>query len=235
MSKNEKITRILSKTNYNFDDLCLILEILRGKDGCPWDAEQTHQSIRKNFIEETYEVIEAIDTNNSDLLREELGDVMLQVVFHAQMEKEMGTFDINDVANDVCAKLIHRHPHIFADVNAKTADEVLKNWEEIKNTEKSRETLYDKLSSIPPMSPSLMRATKVSKKSGEYKSLDNKDIIERAKSILANAENHPESLTLENVGDLLFEISSLCGKIDIDPEEALYKKTNNFVEKYKNI
>ena len=235
MSKNEKVTKILSKTNYNFDDLCLILEILRGKDGCPWDAEQTHQSIRKNFIEETYEVIEAIDTNNSDLLREELGDVMLQVVFHAQMEKEAGTFDINDVANDVCAKLIHRHPHIFADVNAKTADEVLKNWEEIKNTEKSRETIYDKLSSIPPMSPALMRATKVAKKSGEYKSLDNKEIIEHAKSILESAENHPESLTSENVGGLLFEISALCGKLDIDPEEALYKKTNNFVEKYKNI
>ena len=177
MSKNKNVEIILSKKTYSFDDLCLIMEILRGEDGCPWDAEQTHQSIRKNFIEETYEVIEAIDTNDSKLLREELGDVMLQVVFHTQMEKEQGTFDINDVANDVCAKLVHRHPHIFGNVNAETPEEVLKNWEAIKNVEKSRNTLYDKLNSIPSMTPALMRAQKVAKKSGEYKENSNVEII----------------------------------------------------------
>ena len=142
MSNNEKVKKILSKTNYNFDDLCLIMEILRGEDGCPWDAEQTHESIRKNFIEETYEVIEAIDNKDSHLLREELGDVLLQVVFHTQMEKEEGNFDIDDVANDVCVKLVHRHPHIFGNVIASTADEVLSNWEAIKNVEKRRDTMY---------------------------------------------------------------------------------------------
>jgi tetrapyrrole methylase family protein/MazG family protein len=151
------------------------------------------------------------------------------------MENEIGTFNINDVANDVCAKLIHRHPHIFADVNANTAEEVLKNWEEIKNTEKSRDTLYDKLSSIPPMSPALMRATKVAKKSGEYKSVNNSDIIFNIKSIILNAENSANLLTEEAVGELLFNVSALCGKLDIDPEEALYKKTNSFVNKYREL
>ena len=136
MLNNENVQKLLSKTKYNFNDLCLILEILRGEGGCPWDAEQTHQSIRKNFIEETYEVLEAIDNNDTALLREELGDVMLQVVFHTQMEKELGNFDIDDVSNDVCAKLIHRHPHIFGNVQAGTSEEVLNNWEAIKNEER---------------------------------------------------------------------------------------------------
>ena len=141
MMTNKNVEVILSKKNYKFDDLCLIMEILRGEGGCPWDTEQTHESIRKNLIEETYEVIEAIDTKNTALLREELGDVMLQVVFHTQMEKEIGSFDIDDVANDVCVKLIHRHPHIFGDVKVDTAAEVLSNWEEIKNIEGTADTV----------------------------------------------------------------------------------------------
>ncbi len=233
MLKNEKVDKILSKTKYNFDDLCLIMEILRGEDGCPWDAEQTHESIRKNFIEETYEVIEAIDNKDSELLREELGDVLLQVVFHTQMENEAGNFNINDVANDVCVKLVHRHPHIFGDVSASTADEVLSNWEAIKNIEKSRETMYDKLNSIPPMTPALMRASKVSKKSGEYKEKSNDDIIEELENILNNMKNKSSKITSEQMGEILFLLSALSSKLDIDAEESLFKKTNSFIEKYK--
>ena len=234
MTKSSKIQSLLSKSHYNFDDLRLILEILRGEGGCPWDAEQTHQSIRKNLIEETYEVIEAIDTNDSKLMREELGDVLLQVVFHAQIERELEHFTIDDVANDVCAKLIHRHPHIFADVSAETSDEVLKNWEAIKNAEKSRNTTYDKLNSIPPMMPALMRAQKVAKKSGEYKSLINSEIISNIKDIVSCLENSPESIKNTDIGELLFAITALCGKCDMDAEEALYSKTNTFIESYKN-
>ena len=233
MLKNEKVDKILSKTKYNFDDLCLIMEILRGEGGCPWDAEQTHESIRKNFIEETYEVIEAIDNNDSDLLREELGDVLLQVVFHTQMENESGNFNIDDVANDVCAKLVHRHPHIFGDVRATTADEVLSNWEAIKNVEKSRETMYDKLNSIPPMTPALMRASKVSKKSGEYKEKSNNDIIVELQNILDGISLHDSNISSEQMGEVLFLLSALASKSDIDAEESLFKKTNSFIEKYK--
>ena len=234
MMTNKNVEIILSKKNYNFDDLCLIMEILRGEGGCPWDAEQTHESIRKNLIEETYEVIEAIDTKNADLLREELGDVMLQVVFHAQMEKESGNFDINDVANDVCVKLVHRHPHVFGEVKADTADEVLSNWEAIKNLEKSRETMYDKLSSIPPMTPSLMRASKVAKKSGEYKEKTNLSLIWEIETILDTMKQNPDKISMEDMGEILFLLSALASKSDIDAEKSLFYKTNSFIEKYKN-
>lgn len=229
MLKNAKVDELLAKERYGFYDLCTVLELLRGEGGCPWDAEQTHESIRKNFIEETYEVIEAIDNKDTELLREELGDVMLQVVFHTQMEKERGEFDIDDVANDVCVKLIHRHPHIFGDVVASTTDQVLDNWEAIKNVEKSRETLYDKLNSVPPMTPALMRASKVAKKSGEYKERDLQDIADGAAKILSSAE----ALTENDIGKLLFEVSALASRLGMDPEEALFKTTNAFIEKYK--
>lgn len=233
MLKNEKVEKILSKDKYNFDDLCLILEILRGDGGCPWDAEQTHESIRKNFIEETYEVLEAIDNRDSKLLREELGDVMLQVVFHTQMEKEAGNFDIDDVANDVCVKLVHRHPHIFGDIKADTTDEVLNNWEAIKNAEKSRNTKYDKLSSIPPMTPALMRAQKVAKKSGEFNEISASDVISQAVGLLENMKVNEANISAENMGELLFLLTALASKTDFDAEEALFKKTNAFIEKYK--
>ena len=234
MTKNEKVENILSKKVYNFDDLCLIMEILRGEGGCPWDAEQTHESIRKNFIEETYEVIEAIDNKDSALLREELGDVLLQVVFHTQMEKEAGNFTIDDVANDVCVKLVHRHPHIFGDISASTADEVLTNWEAIKNVEKSRETMYDKLSSIPPMTPALMRASKVAKKSGEYKQVSPTEIVFAIENQLNDIKNNDAKISDSEMGELLFLLGVLASKYDIDAEESLFKKTNSFIEKYKD-
>lgn len=234
MLKNKKVEYILSREKYDFYDLCAIMEILRGEGGCPWDTEQTHESIRKNLIEETYEVVEAIDSKNTELLREELGDVMLQVVFHTQMERELGNFDINDVAHDVCAKLVHRHPHIFGDVNAETSDEVLKNWEAIKNVEKSRETLYDKLNSVPVMTPALMRASKVAKKSGEYKSFTNSEIIDMISSSLHRMAESPDNIDEKELGEALFLISALSSKTEFDAEEALFKKTNSFIEKYKD-
>ena len=116
-NRDEKVRYLMEKrTGYDFDDLVLIAEILRSDGGCPWDMEQTHKSVRNDFIEEAYEVIEAIDTEDPVLLREELGDVLLQVVFHARMEEEVGRFNMNDVANDICEKLIHRHPHVFGTV-----------------------------------------------------------------------------------------------------------------------
>ena len=233
MLQHEKMQEILQKKTYDAKDLVTIVEMLRAPGGCPWDREQTHKSIRNDFIEETYEVIEAIDTDDKKLLREELGDVMLQVVFHTQMERELGNFDINDVAHDVCAKLVHRHPHIFGDVNAETSDEVLKNWEAIKNVEKSRETLYDKLNSVPVMTPALMRASKVAKKSGEYKSFTNSEIIDMISSSLHRMAESPDNIDEKELGEALFLISALSSKTEFDAEEALFKKTNSFIEKYK--
>ena len=145
MKREEQIKVLLEKERYLFDDLVTIVEMLRGEGGCPWDIEQTHKSIRNDFIEETYEVIEAIDTENPKLLREELGDVLLQIVFHASISAGEKDFDIDDVSNDICVKLIHRHPHVFGNVCAETPEEVLKNWDTIKSEEKSRVTVTDKL------------------------------------------------------------------------------------------
>ena len=128
------------KDRYDFLDLVEIVKVLREPGGCPWDAEQTHQSIRENFLEETYEVIEAINKDDKDLLLEELGDVLLQIVFHAQIERENGTFQLSDVADGVCKKMIERHPHVFGDINVETSEQVLENWDVIKKRTKQQKT-----------------------------------------------------------------------------------------------
>ena len=152
------------KDKYDFNDLVEITHILRSPGGCPWDREQTHESIRRDFIEETYEVIEAINKQSPEMLCEELGDVLLQVTLHAEMETEKGVFDINDVADGVCKKLIERHPHVFGEVTVSGTGEVLTNWDAIKKNSKNQKTQTDSMLSIPREFPALMRADKVQNK-----------------------------------------------------------------------
>ena len=137
MENKELIRQLLEREHYDFEDLVSVVRVLRGEGGCPWDREQTHKSIRNDIIEETYEVIEAIDTDDPVLLREELGDVLLQVVFHARICEEDGQFDVNQVTDGICRKLIHRHPHVFADVCADTSEEVLNPTEFCSSTRKT--------------------------------------------------------------------------------------------------
>lgn len=198
---NEQAKRLKDKTTYTVDDLVDIMALLRAEDGCPWDREQTHESIRSNFIEETYEVIEAIDTANAPLLREELGDVLLQVIFHSRISEEAGEFTFNDVADEVCRKLVVRHPHIFSDVEADTTDKVLTNWDKIKAETKQQKTVSDTLNSVSRSLPSLMRATKIAKKAAKAGYGKPLDVV---------------------VGDLLLDIATLCNENGIDPEKALY-------------
>ena len=155
------------KDKYSVADLLRIMEILRAPDGCMWDRAQDHHSIRQNFIEETYEVCEAIDDEDTEHLKEELGDVLLQVVFHAQMEKEKGVFDMDDVADGICKKLIFRHPHIFGDVKVGSTDEILSNWDDLKRKEKKQETDTSTLESVSKSLPSLIRAQKLQKKAAK--------------------------------------------------------------------
>ena len=239
MTIEKKIKDMLAKERYSFDDLVTVVEILRSDIGCPWDREQDHKSIRKDFIEETYEVIEAIDTDNPELLREELGDVMLQVVFHARIEEEKESFCIDDVANDICEKLIHRHPHVFGKVIADTSEKVLSNWEKIKSEEKERRTVTDKLRSIPPMLPALMRAEKVGKKAACF-DFENKEqvmdkvceeLCELGEAIEENDIAHVE----EEMGDLLLTVTSLCRKLGIEPEVALNKATDKFINRFETL
>ena len=239
MTVAEKKKYLLEKENYDVDDLVTVVEVLRSEEGCPWDREQTHQSIRKGFIEETYEVIEAIDTENPVLLREELGDVLLQVVFHTEMEKEKGVFELSDVANDICVKLIHRHPHVFGDVVAETSDKVLQNWEAIKSEEKDRVTVTDKLRSVPAMLPALMRAEKIGKKASCFDFANADEVMVKVKEELCELEEAIEQDNAVNIeeemGDLIFSIVSLCRKLDVEPEVALNKATDKFIARFDEL
>ena len=230
---------LCSKKSYGFEDLLKVMEILRSEEGCPWDREQTHESIRNDFIEETYEVIEAIDTNDPVLLREELGDVMLQVVFHARMEEEKGSFNAFDVCNDICAKLIHRHPHVFGEVKVENSGEVLDVWNDIKNEEKQRITMTDKLRAIPPMLPALMRAEKVGKKAKCFDFTDAESVRAKLDEELAEVDeavlNGNAEAIEEEIGDLLLTVTSLCRKLHVHPEEALKKATDKFIDRFETL
>ena len=239
MTIEEKINFLVNKKKYFFEDLVMLVEVLRSEKGCPWDREQSHQSIRKDFIEETYEVIEAIDTENPELLREVLGDVLLQVVFHARIEEETNAFTIDDVANDICAKLIHRHPHVFGAVEADTSEKVLANWEVIKSEEKERKTILDKLRAIPPMLPALMRAEKVGKKAKcfDFESADAviDKIYEELEEFKVAMKNNDAVAMDEELGDLLLTISSLGRKTNIETEFSLQKATNKFIDRFEKL
>lgn len=231
MKNNEAIRRLLSQNSYDVDDLMEIVGILRGEGGCPWDREQTHESIRNDLIEETYEVIEAIDTQSTSLLREELGDLLFQILFHAQIEKEKGNFELQDIVTDISAKMIHRHPHVFGNVTVENTGEVLSNWENIKTEEKQRNTLTDKLRAIPPMLPALMRAQKVSKKSGVYQDISNDELIKLMQEqldALKSGEN-----TSKCLGALLFTASAFAQKQEVVAEQVLFETTNQFIDDFK--
>lgn len=233
------VETLLKKDNYTCDDLREIMELLRAEDGCPWDREQDHKTIRNNFIEEVYEVIEGIDTDNDDIIKEELGDVLLQVVFHARIAEEAGKYNLDDVADGICKKLILRHPHIFSDVKVKNSVEVLKNWDEIKKAEKSQKSYTDTLKGVTPSLPALARASKIKAKACkagfEYPSVDgaidkvNEEFGEVKEAI---AKNDAESVK-EEIGDLLFAVANLARMCGINAEEALYNTNNKFIDRFE--
>ena len=238
--RDASVRYLLEKTTpYTFDDLVTVVELLRSEGGCPWDMEQTHKSIRNDFIEETYEVIEAIDTEDPILLREELGDVLLQVVFHARIEQENDVFGMAEVSNDICAKLIHRHPHVFGTVEVENSAEVLKNWEAIKGEEKQRVTMTDKLRAIPPMYPALMRAQKVGKKAACFDFGSAEEVYakldEEIAEVKAAAASGDQNAVTEELGDLLLTVTSLARKLGVKSEEALFHATNKFIDRFEKV
>ena len=227
------------KDFYDVRDLEEIVRILRAPGGCPWDAEQTHESIRRNFLEEAYEAVEAIDEQNPDHLKEELGDVLLQVLFHARMEQEAGRFNLDDVADGVCKKLIYRHPHVFGDVSVSGTGEVLTNWEELKRKEKGQATNTDALDAVARSLPALWRAEKVQKKakkagfdwpdiSGALDKLSEE--LEELKTAVAQGTNVEEEL-----GDLLFSAVNVSRFLKADPEVALGKATDKFISRFAKV
>ena len=239
MTAKENIDALLSKDSYTFDDLVSVVEVLRSDVGCPWDREQDHKSIRNDLIEETYEVIEAIDNDDPALLREELGDVMLQIALHSRMEEEQGRFTFEDVAGDVCRKMIHRHPHVFGDVKADSVGQVLENWESIKSEEKQRESVTDKLRAIPRQYPALMRAAKVGRKAKMLDFPDTESVFDKVGEELAEVRGAmltmDDDALAEEVGDLLLTVTSLARKLGVDPESALTRATDKFIRRFAAV
>ena len=229
------------KEHYNVTDLIDIVEILRSPEGCPWDREQDHKSIRRGFLEETYEVIEAINKNDKELLLEELGDVLLQVVFHTQIEREQGTFELGDVADGICKKMIERHPHVFGEVKADTSEQVLENWDVIKKRTKKQKSQTESMLSIPREFPALMRADKVQKKASKVGfDWDNADgafdkISEELNELKIAVKNGDKDNVREELGDLLFSVVNVSRFIGVDSEEALTGATDKFIDRFSKV
>lgn len=227
------------KDFYGVKDLEEIVRLLRAPGGCPWDAEQTHQSIRRNFLEEAYEAVEAIDEGSAAHLQEELGDVLLQVALHAEMEREAGGFDLDGVADGICKKLIFRHPHVFGDVTVSGSGEVLSNWEVLKRQEKGQATHTDALAAVARALPALWRAEKVQKKakkagfdwpevSGALDKLSEE--LEELRQAVAQGGNVEEEL-----GDLLFSAVNVARFVQADPEETLNRATDKFIARFRRV
>lgn len=229
------------KTRYTVEDLCEIMRLLRSENGCPWDRVQTHESIRKNLIEETYEAVEAIDCKDSSMLKEELGDVLLQVVFHAQMEDEEGRFTFGDVANDICQKLIIRHPHIFSDTKADSVDQVLTNWNQIKQETKGQKTAAETLAAVPRQLPALMRSEKVQSRACKagFDYPDVQSAFTELKSELDELSGAMEEADIahiaEEIGDTLFAAVNVARFYDMDPEELLTRSCDKFIRRFTSV
>lgn len=229
--------------DYQIKPLTDVMEKLLGENGCPWDKEQTHESLRKNLLEESHEVIEAIDSNDMVHLKEELGDVLLQVVFHAKLAEQEGQFDLNDVVAAISEKMIRRHPHIFGDVKADNAEEVLTNWEAIKKQEKAAagqtEESKSIMSKLPPTLPALMKAEKVQQKAHRV-GFDWDDFEGPAEKIGEELEEIREAMkgngdVEEEIGDLLFSVVNIARFAKVDPEQALNRSVEKFVRRFQCV
>lgn len=219
-----------------------IIECLRSpQGGCPWDIEQTHQSILSNLIEECYELVASITKLDMPNMREELGDVLLQVVFHASIARENNHFDLQDVAREVCEKLIRRHPHVFGEVQLDNTTAVLNQWQAIKQQEKAgSDDKQSPLGDINPALPALQRAVKIQKKAAEY-DFDwphSKQVLEKVREELEELSEHADNpqgcpLREEEFGDLMYALVNYARKVKIDPELALARANEKFIKRFE--
>ena len=229
------------KSAYDVSDFRKIIEVLRAPGGCPWDIEQTHESLRRNLLEEAYEVCEAIDQSDPLHLREELGDLLLQIIFHTRIEEEKGNFDLDEVADASCKKLIFRHPHVFGDVDVSDSSEVLKNWDELKRKEKAQSTIVKTMTDVAESLPALWRAEKIqgkAKKVGfDWPEVGGAmDKLQEELSELQQALDEGDKAHIEEeLGDLLFAAVNVARFADIDPELALHKSSEKFIGRFNYV
>lgn len=223
-----------------FARLMQLMRKLRGPGGCPWDAEQTHESLKRYLLEETYEVMEAIDAGSPEMLMEELGDLLLQPVFHAVIAEENGEFSMDDVLRILCDKLIRRHPHVFADLRVNDIDQLVANWERIKKKEKGDER-RSALAGIPSHLPALLRAQKVSEKAArvgfDWDHLDPvfAKVLEELKELEETLFTGDQERMEAELGDLLFAIVNLGRFLSLNPEDALRKTITRFTKRFSHI
>ena len=234
------------KPRYGYDDLVHIMELLRSPGGCPWDREQTHASLRRNLLEESCEAAEAIDLGDPAALCEELGDVLLQVVFHAQLEKERGGFTMDDVADGICKKLIFRHPHVFGDLEVRDSAEELDRWETMKRREKGQTSAADAVDAVARTLPALWRAEKIQGKAAGAgfdwpdgagaldKLCEEVDELRHAVEAAGLPLDAPHGIK-EEVGDVLFIAARIAQRYGVDPEEALHAGCDKFARRFRFV
>ncbi|MCH7944997.1 MAG: nucleoside triphosphate pyrophosphohydrolase [Armatimonadetes bacterium] len=221
-----------------FQTLTAIVERLRAPGGCPWDREQTHETLKKHLIEEAYELIQAIDERSDEKMKEELGDVLLQPVMHAQMRKLEGGWDIDDVARGIIDKLVRRHPHVFGDADAKDAEEVLKNWDRIKQNEKG-DRPQSVLAGVPQAMPALLRAHEISKRAArcgfEWPDIDSvwRKMKEEEHELREAVKGGDPAAVAQEVGDLLFTAVNIARWAGVEPEDALRTMLDRFVRRFQ--
>ena len=223
------------KEKYTFEELVEIVEKLRSENGCPWDIEQTHQSIKHSIIEEGYELIEELDNCNWEKAADESGDLLLQVVFHARIGQENGEYNIDDVINAVCKKLIHRHPHVFGDVSVQNSEEVLRNWNRIKREERSQKTVAQDMAEVSKYLPALMRAEKIQGKAQRDGYVFSEPVLvaENISQLISIMLSNTDTEVAEKyIGKMLFDIVSLSEKMGVNAETALTKHIESFIQEY---
>lgn len=230
----------MDTTTENFEGLVAIMRRLRGPGGCPWDAEQTHESLTRYLLEETYEVIEAIETGSQEDLKEELGDLLLQPVFHAAIAEESGSFTMSDVIATICEKLVRRHPHVFGDMKIADSSAQVENWEQIKKSEKGEER-RSAIAGVPPHLPALLKAQKITEKAARV-GFDWEHVDQVMAKVMEELHEFEEAMgTGDNdrmeaeLGDLLFAIVNLGRFLSINPEEALRKTISRFQKRFEYV
>lgn len=226
---------------YNMSNLEELMDALRKKGGCPWDRAQTHESLKPHLIEEAYEVLEALEEKDDTLLQEELGDLLLQVLFHSTIAKEQGRFQLRDVMQGLGEKIVFRHPHVFKDQVANSEGEALESWEDQKRKEKNITSTTESMKRIPKHLPALMRADKIQGKARQvgFDWEDPEDVVKKVHEELgelleAKEEGDPSKIQEEG-GDLLFSVVNLLRFFDVEPEGALNGTTDKFIRRFESV